>query len=71
MSRSARGLAAVLLAGAACGAQAGCYEHVVRTEGYGARADEVYEPNVKEEDTGALDTLFWGEKPENEKTRKR
>jgi hypothetical protein len=63
-------LGVVALAAAACGMQAGCYKHVVRTEGYGARAEEVYEPNLDDKPS-PVDTLLWGDPPENTKRRKR
>ena len=70
MRRGDRGLGVLLLAAAVCGLQAGCYKHVIGTEGYGARADEVYEPNVDDK-PGPLDSLMWGDQPEDKKKRKR
>ena len=70
MRRRALGLGVVLLAAAVCGLQVGCYKHVVRTEGYGARADEVYEPNVDDK-PDAIDSLLWGDPPEDKTKRRR
>lgn len=41
-----------------CGWLAGCYEHVIREEGIGAKRDSIYEPNRSEPDL--LDDAMWG-----------
>lgn len=41
-------------------AAAGCYKHVIRSEGLGPGPDEVYEPERTGE-ADPIDELMWGE----------
>lgn len=45
------GISAVLLFIGAIGLTPGCYEHVVRSEGLGAREKEIHEPALQNERT--------------------
>jgi hypothetical protein len=63
MRRFAPKPALPILIAAACSAQIGCYKHVVRERGYGARSEEVYEPNVSD-DPGWIEQtedFIWGD----------
>lgn len=63
-SRSRR--LAMLLAAAALGlGPAGCYEHVIRAEGFGTDDIDTYQPDRPEPGDNA-DQLFWGDKTQKD-----
>jgi hypothetical protein len=55
----------VLLGAIACGALAGCYQHVIRAEGPGQEAVDIYKPNAsaKPGPLEQLESAVWNDKP--------
>ncbi|MHC4317359.1 MAG: hypothetical protein ACYTGE_16670 [Planctomycetota bacterium] len=69
MRRRARGPGMLLLTASICCLQVGCYKHVVREKGYGARSEEVWEPNVSDE-PGLIEqteSFIWGDAESKDK----
>ncbi len=47
---------------------AGCYERVVRVEGFGSNTIDTYEPNSADQ-PDLLDDIIWGKRTRDEKKR--